>query len=74
MREKLAEAVNEETFRQEFLNELRPELADRIPPDLWKLHWSLMTPQRREIATGLLALKVASLVRLGRIGLPIPAR
>lgn len=55
MRSKLAEAVNEETFREEFLNALRPELADRIPPDLWKLHWSLMTPRRKEVAVDLLA-------------------
>lgn len=55
MREKLAEAVNEATFREEFLNEVRPELADLIPPDLWKLHWSLMTPKRKEIAVSLIA-------------------
>ena len=47
MREKLAQAVIEETFREEFLNEVRPDLAERIPPDLWKLHWSLMTPKRK---------------------------
>ena len=55
MREKLAQAVIEETFRDEFLNEVRPDLAERIPPDLWKLHWSLMTPKRKEIAVGLIA-------------------
>jgi pimeloyl-ACP methyl ester carboxylesterase len=55
MRAKLAEAVNEETFRQEFLNAVRPELVDRIPPDLWTLHWSLMTPRRREVAVNLIA-------------------
>jgi pimeloyl-ACP methyl ester carboxylesterase len=55
MRTKLAESINEETFREEFLNDLRPELADRIPPDLWKLHGSLMTPRRREIAIDLIA-------------------
>ena len=55
MRAKLAEAINEETFRQEFLNAVRPELVDRIPPDLWTLHWSLMTPRRREIAVNLIA-------------------
>lgn len=55
MRAKLAEAVNEETFRQEFLNAVRPELVDRIPPDLWTLHWSLVTPRRREIAVNLIA-------------------
>jgi pimeloyl-ACP methyl ester carboxylesterase len=55
MREKLAEAINEETFREEFLNDVRPELAAHIPPDLWKLHWSLMTPKRKEIAVSLIA-------------------
>ena len=55
MREKLAQAVIEETFREEFLNGVRPDLAERIPPDLWKLHWSLMTPKRKEVAVGLIA-------------------
>ena len=55
MRAKLAEAINEETFKDEFLNAVGPELADRIPPDLWKLHWSLMTPKRQEIAVNLIA-------------------
>jgi pimeloyl-ACP methyl ester carboxylesterase len=55
MREKLAEAVNEEAFREEFLNDVRPENAACIPPDLWKLHWSLMTPKRKEIAVSLIA-------------------
>jgi pimeloyl-ACP methyl ester carboxylesterase len=55
MRAKLAESVREETFKEEFLNAVGPELRDRIPPDLWKLHWSLMTPKRREIAVDLIA-------------------
>jgi len=54
-RAKLAEAVSEEGFRDEFLNNVRPELAERIPPDLWKLHWRLMTPRRREIAVDVIA-------------------
>ena len=54
-RAKLAEAVSEEGFRDEFLNDVRPELAERIPPDLWKLHWRLMTPLRREIAVDVIA-------------------
>ena len=52
---RLAEAVSEEGFRDEFLNDVRPELASRIPPDLWKLHWSLMTPRRRQIAVDVIA-------------------
>lgn len=55
MRRALAEAVTEETFREEFLNDVRPELAELVPPDLWKLHWSLVTPRRKEIAVELLA-------------------
>jgi hypothetical protein len=49
-RAKLVEAVSEEGFRDEFVNDVHGELAERIPPDLWKLHWSLMTPKRRDIA------------------------
>jgi pimeloyl-ACP methyl ester carboxylesterase len=54
-RAKLAEAVTEDGFKEEFLNDVRDDLAERIPPDLWKLHWSLMTPQRRDIAVGVIA-------------------
>ena len=52
---KLAGAVSEEGFRDEFLNDVRPELAAMIPPDLWKLHWGLMTPRRRQIALDVIA-------------------
>jgi pimeloyl-ACP methyl ester carboxylesterase len=44
----MAANVSEEGFRQEFLNDVRPELAERISPDLWRLHWSLTTTERRE--------------------------
>jgi pimeloyl-ACP methyl ester carboxylesterase len=54
-RRKLAAAVNEEGFKEEFLNHVEDEVAERIPPDLWKLHWSLMTPQRCEIAVNVIA-------------------
>jgi pimeloyl-ACP methyl ester carboxylesterase len=54
-RARFQQAVSEEGYREEFLNEVRPELARRIPPDLWKLHWSLTnTPKRREIMVGLM--------------------
>ena len=54
-RTKLGEAVSEAGYRDEFLNQVRPELAERIPPDLWKLCWPLMnTPQRREISLRLM--------------------
>lgn len=55
MRMELGKAIDEETFKEEFLNEVGPELAECIPPDLWTLHASLMTPQRKEIAIDLLA-------------------
>ncbi len=54
-RARLRDAVSEEGFRDEFLNDVRPELAERIPPDLWKLHWGLMSPRRREIAVDVIA-------------------
>ncbi|ALA18377.1 MULTISPECIES: alpha/beta fold hydrolase [unclassified Chelatococcus] len=54
-RGRLVEAVSEEGFRDEFLNDVRDELAARIPPDLWKLNWPLLaTPERREICVGLM--------------------
>jgi pimeloyl-ACP methyl ester carboxylesterase len=51
----LALAISEEGFKDEFLNEVGPRLAERFPPDLWKLHWSLMTPARQRIALDLIA-------------------
>ncbi|GEC09907.1 hydrolase [Streptomyces spinoverrucosus] len=48
-RERLAANVSEEGFRDEFVGELPDHLAERVSPDLWKLHWQLMrTPERRE--------------------------
>jgi pimeloyl-ACP methyl ester carboxylesterase len=55
MRQQLAAAINEESFREEFLNDLRGELVELIPPDLWRLHWALMTPKRKEVALDLIA-------------------
>ncbi len=49
-RNKIAKAVSEDGFKDEFLNEVGAQLAERIPPDLWRLHWSLMSPRRRKIA------------------------
>ena len=51
----LGEAVSEDGFREEFLNGADGALAERVPPDLWTLHWALTTPERREIAVGLIA-------------------
>lgn len=52
---KIADAVSEEGFREEFLNDVGPEIADRISPDLWKLHWSLVDERRRRIAIQVIA-------------------
>jgi pimeloyl-ACP methyl ester carboxylesterase len=54
-RSSLSAAVSEEGFRDEFLNQVREDLRDRISPDLWKLSWPLLaTPARREIMVGLM--------------------
>lgn len=51
----LEEAVSEDGFRHEFVGEVSAEVAARVPPDLWKLHWPLMdTPRRRELCVGLM--------------------
>jgi pimeloyl-ACP methyl ester carboxylesterase len=55
MRAKFRDAVTEENFREEFLNDVRPELSALLPPDLWQLHWSLMTEQRKDFAAQLLS-------------------
>jgi pimeloyl-ACP methyl ester carboxylesterase len=46
----LRTSISRDHFCDEFLNDVRPALAERIPPDLWELHWSLMTERRQEIA------------------------
>lgn len=54
-RAKLEGAVNEEGFRSEFVGEVDDEVARRVPPDLWKLHWPLMNdPVRRDVAVRLM--------------------
>jgi pimeloyl-ACP methyl ester carboxylesterase len=50
----IEDAVSEEGFKDEFLNDVRPELAEAIAPDLWTLHWSLVTPERKAIIIGLI--------------------
>lgn len=48
-------AVSEEGFREEFLNDVREDIAIRIPPDLWALSWAqLSAPSRRKIMVGLM--------------------
>lgn len=51
---KLREAISESGYRDEFLNDVPDDVAERVPPDLWKLHWSLTTSRRREIIFGIL--------------------
>ncbi|MBB5784566.1 alpha/beta fold hydrolase [Nonomuraea jabiensis] len=46
-RARLAANVTEEGFRDEFAGELPDHLAERVSPDLWRLHWSLMNTSRR---------------------------
>jgi pimeloyl-ACP methyl ester carboxylesterase len=46
-RRRIAEHVTLAGFESEFRGELPGDVADRISPDLWTLHWSLMnTPER----------------------------
>lgn len=52
---KLGEAINEEGFRDEFLNKVSGDVAARIPPDLWRLHWSLTDETRRQIYLDVIA-------------------
>jgi pimeloyl-ACP methyl ester carboxylesterase len=54
-RKRLLDGITEEEFQREFLNEVEPHVAELIPPDLWALHWPLMTAQRREIASRVIA-------------------
>ncbi|MCC3763396.1 alpha/beta hydrolase [Glycomyces sp. TRM65418] len=54
-RAELERAVSEAGFREEFLGEVREDLAALIPPDLWTLAWAqLGTPERRAIMVGLM--------------------
>ena len=51
----LERAVSEEGFRDEFVGDVPLQVARRLAPDLWRLHWRLMnTPARRSIALGLM--------------------
>ncbi|HWM11362.1 MAG TPA: alpha/beta fold hydrolase [Solirubrobacteraceae bacterium] len=53
-REQMAGNVSEEGFRDEFVGELPGRLVERVSPDLWTLHWSLMRhPPRPEIVVGI---------------------
>lgn len=59
----LEEAISEKGFRDEFIGEVSNDVASRVPPDLWKLHWPLMnTPARRALAIGLMEKLEANLL------------
>jgi pimeloyl-ACP methyl ester carboxylesterase len=46
-RRRIAEHVTLAGFESEFRGELPDDVADRVSPDLWTLHWTLMnTPER----------------------------
>jgi pimeloyl-ACP methyl ester carboxylesterase len=57
----ITEAVSEEGYKDEFLNDVgseaaeAAEVAERITPDLWTLHWALTTPRRRDIYVSVIA-------------------
>jgi pimeloyl-ACP methyl ester carboxylesterase len=51
----LSEGLSKEEFKREFLNDLPSHMAQMVPPDLWELHWSLMTERRKDIAAAVIA-------------------
>jgi len=53
-RRRIAQHVTLDGFRSEFVGELPDDVADRVSPDLWTLHWSLMSQPER----------IANLIRL----------
>jgi pimeloyl-ACP methyl ester carboxylesterase len=53
--EKIRSSITKEEFQKEFLNDVRPELVEVIPADLWELHWPLMTERRKDIAADIIA-------------------
>jgi pimeloyl-ACP methyl ester carboxylesterase len=51
----IAAAITREHFKEEFLNGVGPAMSGLIAPDLWELHWSLMSPRRKKIAADVIA-------------------
>lgn len=51
----LADAITLEGYRHEFIGGTQSEVAERIPPDLWTLHWAMTDPQRRGIYRDVIA-------------------
>jgi pimeloyl-ACP methyl ester carboxylesterase len=54
-RARLEEAVSQDGFRDEFLNDVDRDLVETLPPDLWNLSWlQLQQPTRREVMVRLM--------------------
>lgn len=53
--EEIRNSINMNAFKDEFLNDVNPTIAERIPPDLWIYHWALMTGKRKDIAANVIA-------------------
>jgi pimeloyl-ACP methyl ester carboxylesterase len=53
-RREILQTITKDEFKREFLNDVGAHLAPLLPPDLWELHWPLMTERRREIAAGII--------------------
>ncbi|HEY0623253.1 alpha/beta hydrolase [Sphingomonas sp.] len=51
----LADAITLDGYRHEFIGGTESEVAERVPPDLWTLHWALTDPQRRSIYRDVIA-------------------
>ena len=51
----LADAITLEGYAHEFIGGTEGEVAARIPPDLWALHWSLTDSQRRSLYRDIIA-------------------
>jgi pimeloyl-ACP methyl ester carboxylesterase len=67
-RETMAQNVSEEGFRDEFVGELPGHLTERVSPDLWTLHWSLMRqPPRPEIVVGIFEDQASTLADFPRM-------
>lgn len=62
----LVDAISEEGYKDEFLNGLEGEDASRLAPDLWKLHWGLTTPKRRQVALDLMEALKENMARFPR--------
>lgn len=45
----LVDAITLDGYRHEFIGGTADAVAERIPPDLWTLHWALTDPQRRSL-------------------------